>query len=118
MSKKGSALMQVLVIGLVIAAFAVLMLRYAATRSSNLARTDRILKSQITADSCLDQYMAYRAASELYGQPYISTNTIDCRAFNIVGVTTTISMTPEETTDVDGSAMTVLTFSVPAFSGQ
>ena len=43
MSKKGSALMQVLVIGLIVAAFAVLMLRYAVTRSANLSRTSRIL---------------------------------------------------------------------------
>ncbi|MBQ3934009.1 MAG: hypothetical protein II726_02325 [Elusimicrobiaceae bacterium] len=118
MSKKGSALMQVLVIGLIIAAFAVLMLRYAVTRSSNLARTDRILKSQITADSCLDQYMSYRATAELYGQPYISTNTLNCSAYDISGTTTTITMTPTPKTDVDGSAMTVVTFSVPVFSGQ
>ena len=69
MTKKGSALMQVMVVGLIVAAFSVLMLRYAVTRSANLSRTERILESQIVADSCLDQYMALWAESELHGRP-------------------------------------------------
>ena len=67
MENKGSALMQVLVVGLIVAAFSVLILRYAVTRSANLSRTQRILESQVIADSCLDQYMSFLAYSELSG---------------------------------------------------
>ena len=80
MSKRGSALMQVMVIGLIVAAFSVMILRYAITRSANLTRTDRILQSQIIADSCLEQYMAYIATAELYGMPY-STDDFQCSYF-------------------------------------
>ena len=77
MRNKGSALMQVIVVGLIVAAFSVLMLRYAVTRSANLTRTQRILESQTIADSCLDQYMSFLAYSELYGVPPTSYN-MDC----------------------------------------
>ena len=69
MTKKGSALMQVMVVGLIIATFAILMLRYAVTRSSNLSRTERILETQVIADSCLEQFMSVLAYTELYGVP-------------------------------------------------
>lgn len=83
MAKRGSALMQVLVVGLIVAAFAVLMLRYAVTRSANLSRTERILESQIVADSCMDQYMAAFAMSELYGQPFSNVGYgMDCIYYN------------------------------------
>ena len=82
MYKRGSALMQVMVIGLIIAAFAVLILRYAVTRSSNLSRTDRILRTQITADSCLDQYMSFIAISELNGiAPSSTTLNMNCLGY-------------------------------------
>lgn len=71
MSKKGSALMQVLVVGLIVATFAILMLRYAVTRSSNISRTERILETEVIADSCLEQYMTYLAYAELRGTPMV-----------------------------------------------
>ena len=71
MSKKGSALMQVLVVGLIVATFAILMLRYAVTRSSNISRTERILETEVIADSCLDQYMTYLTYAELRGTPMV-----------------------------------------------
>ena len=69
MSKKGSALMQVLVIGLIVAAFSVLMLRYAVTRSANMSITERNLEMEVVADSCLEQYMGFIAYAELRGTP-------------------------------------------------
>jgi len=78
MTKRGSALMQVLVVGLIVAAFAVLMLRYAITRSANLSRTERILESEIIADSCLDQYMAYWAQAELSGRDPCNLENFEC----------------------------------------
>ena len=116
MSKKGSALMQVLVIGLIVAAFAVLMLRYAVTRSANLTRTSRILAAQIIADSCLDQYMAYMATSELLGQPHATTESqlsMNCRFFpGNAGTIDDISMTATPGTYPDGSYMIATQFVV------
>ena len=113
MSKKGSALMQVLVIGLIVAAFAVLMLRYAVTRSANLSRTSRILESQIVADSCLDQYMAFQATAELSGEPPCNLN-MDCLYYVSFGDTLgSIPMYASSSTSfVDGSYMVVTSFTV------
>jgi len=85
MSKKGSALMQVLVIGLIVATFAILMLRYAVTRSSNITRTERILETEVVAESCLGQYMTYLAYAELHGKPPVSVsadNPFYCRYYD------------------------------------
>ena len=118
MSKKGSALMQVLVIGLIVAAFAVLMLRYAVTRSANLSRTSRILESQIIADSCLDQYMAFQATSELSGKPPCILN-MDCLYFPNYGNTvSTITMYADERIDVDNTYMRITTFTVTVNTNQ
>lgn len=113
MSKKGSALMQVLVIGLIVAAFAVLMLRYAITRSANLSRTSRILESQIVADSCLDQYMAFQATAELSGRPPCG-YTMDCLYYVSFGNTlNSITMYASTgTADVDNTHMIVTSFTV------
>ena len=117
MSKRGSALMQVMVIGLIVAAFSVLILRYAITRSSNLSRTERILKTQITADSCLDQYMNDLALHELYGVHY-STETLnmDCMIYEgfIADSTSTVTMfASSETPDpISGSFRIVTTFTL------
>ena len=81
MTKKGSALMQVMVVGLIISAFSVLMLRYAVTRSANLTRTERILESRVVADSCLDQYMAYYAEMELSGREICNFDLFSCKAY-------------------------------------
>jgi len=121
MSKKGSALMQVLVIGLIIAAFAVMMLRYAVTRSANLSRTDRILESQIVADSCLDQYMAFQAAAELSGEPacgYPQDMNLDTPwdmqcLYLYNGALSNIVMHASTGTDADGSFMFITSFTVP-----
>lgn len=119
MSKRGSALMQVMVIGLIIAAFAVMMLRYAVTRSANLSRTERILSSQIVADSCLDQYMAFQATAELSGEP--PCGSLDMECLYITGNSNTVvpsTMSAVGTTDIDGSYMIVTTFTVPVNAGQ
>ncbi len=92
MSKKGSALMQVLVVGLIIATFAILMLRYAVTRSSNISRTERILETEIIADSCLEQYMAYLSYAELYGTAPASLN-FDCKFYNNMTATALSTIT-------------------------
>ena len=114
MSKKGSALMQVMVIGLIIATFSVMILRYAITRSANLTRTTRILSSQISAESCLDQYMAFMATAELSGEPPCSLN-MDCLL--IYGSSelpnmATSPMAARLATDVDNSLMVITTFTV------
>ena len=117
MSKRGSALMQVLVIGLIIAGFAVLILRYAITRSANLSRTDRILQSQVIADSCLEQYMFYLSAAELYGMPY-STNNFNCSYFTHENNMNIIEMAPgAQPVFVNGSSITAVTFTVPVHTG-
>ena len=121
MSKRGSALMQVMVIGLIVAAFAVLILRYAVTRSSNLSRTDRILKTQIVADSCLDQYMSFLAMSELNGAPPpAETLNVDCLGYaNFTADSTTTIATmyaSTDTPDVDGTPRIVTTFSLQVTS--
>ena len=112
MSKKGSALMQVLVIGLIVAAFAVLMLRYAVTRSANLSRTSRILESQIIADSCLDQYMSWLATSELAGKPQCNLD-MNCLYYVSFGNTLgSIPMVSSAGTDIDGTRMIVTSFTI------
>ena len=116
MSKKGSALMQVLVIGLIVAAFAVLMLRYAVTRTANLSRSARILEAQVVADSCLEQYMAYQATSELLGEPAGVTDerlSMNCRFFPGNGDDIdNIQMTASVGTYPDGSRMVATQFTV------
>ena len=116
MSKRGSALMQVLVIGLIIAAFSVLMLRYAVTRSANLTRTERVLSAQIIADSCLDQYMALRATMELSGRPSVNPTyeSMDCIYYpEGSNVPSTATISAQKAYDVDGSYMIITTFTVP-----
>lgn len=114
MSKKGSALMQVLVVGLIIAAFSVLMLRYAVTRSANLTRTERILSSQIIADSCLDQYMALMATMELSGNPYNEAPTMNCMLYQKGQDTPSgHAMHGSKSIDTDGSYMIITTFTIP-----
>jgi hypothetical protein len=112
MSKKGSALMQVLVIGLIVAAFAVLMLRYAVTRTANLSRSARILEAQIVADSCLDQYMAYQATSELLGEPPGSNLSMNCRFFQANGSVGNIMMNATDGENVEGNYTVTTQFTV------
>lgn len=114
MSKKGSALMQVLVIGLIVAAFAVLMLRYAVTRTANLSRSARILEAQIVADSCLDQYMAYQATSELLGEPPGSglDLSMNCRFFQADGTVGNIPMNATAGENVEGNYTVTTQFTV------
>ena len=114
MSKKGSALMQVMVIGLIIATFSVMILRYAITRSANLTRTTRILSSQISADSCLDQYMALIATSELSGEPICEYDS-ECILIERPSAEPYMRTAPMDgrlATDVDGSLMVITTFTV------
>ena len=121
MSKKGSALMQVLVIGLIVAAFAVLMLRYAVTRTANLSRSARILEAQIVADSCLDQYMAFQAASELLGEPTGTDLSMNCRFFPGNGTTIDnipMSATAGESVFGDYMITTQFTVNVDVNAGQ
>ncbi len=111
MSKKGSALMQVLVIGLIVATFAIMILRYAVTRSANLSRTARILESDIVADSCMDQYMAFQAAADLSGIPPYSLD-MGCAVYKEDDTLDTITMYGTSATDIDNSYMVVTTFTV------
>lgn len=119
MSKKGSALMQVMVIGLIVAAFAVLMLRYAVTRSANLSRTSRILESQIIADSCLDQYMSFQAAAELSGKPPYDLK-MNCLYFPSYGnaVSTITMYTSSNTVNTDGTNIIVTSFTISVNADQ
>lgn len=112
MTKKGSALMQVLVIGLIIATFSVMILRYAVTRSANLTRTNRILSSQIVAESCLDQYMAFQATAELSGRPLCSLDMSCIRVLNS-GETSGVPIGARLAEDVDSSTMVITTFTIP-----
>lgn len=119
MSKRGSALMQVMVIGLIVAAFAVLMLRYAVTRSANLSRTSRILESQIIADSCLDQYMAYQATAELSGKPPCDETAVGCLYFPSYGnEVSSITMHVSTGTNTEGNYVVVTSFTVSVNTGQ
>jgi len=115
MTKKGSALMQVLVVGLIVAAFAVLMLRYAITRSANLSRTERILETQIIADSCLDQYMAYWAQAELSGREPCQLENFNCLYYASMTATTpsTILMNSIQGTNAANENVYVTEFTVP-----
>lgn len=119
MSKKGSALMQVLVIGLIIATFAILMLRYAVTRSSNLSRTERMLETEIVADSCLEQYMAYLTYAELRGTP---TGAADFECKYYTGMTgnslSTIPMGKTIGSNEANTGLVITTFTITAANVQ
>lgn len=117
MTKKGSALMQVMVVGLIVAAFSVLMLRYAVTRSANLSRTERILESKVVADSCLDQYMAYLAEAELFGRPTSDAITFNCLYYSSMTAAdpSTIEISVQPGTNEANKDVSVLKFTVPAF---
>lgn len=94
-NKKGSALMQVLVLGSVIAAVVLLVLRLAMTRTTNVVKTKRKVSAKAYAESCLAQYNAIAMVREEKGLPPIST-------FSCVvdGVTKSVTINSGAGTDV------------------
>lgn len=81
-TKKGSALMQVLVLGSIIASLSVLLLRYTVTRSANVLKTKKVLQTEPIAESCANTYMAFLAARELTGLPTLGIDTSSNETFH------------------------------------
>ena len=96
-NKKGSALLQVLVLGSVIAAVVLLVLRLAMTRTTNVVKTKRKVSAKAYAESCLSQYNAIAMVREENGLPPLSSTTFSC---NVGGVIKTVNINSGAGTDV------------------
>lgn len=94
-NKKGSALMQVLVLGSVIAAIVLLVLRLAMTRTTNVVKTKRKVSAKAYAESCLAQYNAISMVREEKGLPPVTT--FQC---TVGGVTKTMTINGGAGTDI------------------
>lgn len=68
-NKKGSALMQVLVLGGVIAGIVVLLLRFSTARTVNVVKTLRKMPAKAYAEGCMAQFTAAAMLRELRGRP-------------------------------------------------
>ncbi|MDR0734814.1 MAG: hypothetical protein LBG16_03895 [Elusimicrobiota bacterium] len=68
-NKKGSALMQVLVLGGVIAGIVVLLLRFSTARTVNVVKTLRKMPAKAYAEGCMAQFTAAAMLRELHGRP-------------------------------------------------
>lgn len=53
-NNKGSALLQVLVIGALIATIVVVLLRFSVTRTANMSQTRNLVGSNLAVQSCMD----------------------------------------------------------------
>jgi hypothetical protein len=67
--KKGSALLQVLVLGSIIASVVILLLRFSITRTTNVVKTTRKLAAKAYAEGCLAKFTAETMLRELHGLP-------------------------------------------------
>jgi hypothetical protein len=68
-NKKGSALMQVLVLGGVVAGIVVLLLRFSTARMVNVVKTMRKMPAKAYAEGCVAQFTAAAMLRELHGRP-------------------------------------------------
>lgn len=96
-NRKGSALMQVLVLGSVIAAIVMLVLRLAITRTTNVVKTKRKVSAKAYAESCLAQYNAIAMVREENGLPPLALSSFSC---TVGGVTKTMAVNSGAGTDV------------------
>jgi hypothetical protein len=67
--KRGSALMQVLVLGGVIASIVILLLRFSVNRTVNVARTARTIEARAYAEGCMAHFTTLAALREMHGLP-------------------------------------------------
>ena len=67
--KNGSALMQVLVLGGVIAGVVILLLRFSLVRASNVVKTSRKISAKAFTEGCMADLTARAMMNELYGRP-------------------------------------------------
>lgn len=68
-NKKGSALMQVMVLGSIIAAIIVMLMRFSLGRTSNMLKTKRVVASKAYAEGCIAQYNAIAVERAMAGVP-------------------------------------------------
>ncbi len=68
-NKKGSALMQVMVLGSIIAAIIVMLMRFSLGRTSNMLKTKRVIASKAYAEGCIAQYNAIAVERAMEGIP-------------------------------------------------
>ena len=69
LNKRGSALMQVMVMGSIIAAIIIMLMRFAIGRTSNMLKTKRVIASKAYAEGCIAQYNAVAVERALDGVP-------------------------------------------------
>lgn len=69
LNKKGSALMQVMVLGSVIAAIIIMLMRFAVGRTGNMLKTKRVIQAKAYAEGCIAQYNTMAMERALEGLP-------------------------------------------------
>lgn len=67
--RRGSAMMQVLVLGSIIASIVILLLRFAVTRTVNITKTRRMIAAKAYAEGCMAQFTSVAFRRELHGRP-------------------------------------------------
>lgn len=91
--RKGSALMQVMVMGSIIAAIIIMLMRFAVGRTSNMLKTKRIISSKAYAEGCIAQYNAIAVQRALDGvPPLLDANNVETFTCTIDGVNTEIGI--------------------------
>ncbi len=98
MNNRGSALMQVLVLGSVIAAIVLLVLRFSVTRTTNIVKTKRRVAAKAYAEACMAQYNSIAMERELNGLPPLTEYTCSLK-INKNGVDSVITNTMTVTQD-------------------
>jgi len=70
-NKKGSALMQVMVLGSIIAAIIVMLMRFSVGRTANMLKTKREVQAKAFMEGCLAQYNTMAMERALKGYPIL-----------------------------------------------
>lgn len=68
-NKKGSALMQVMVLGSIIAAIIVMLMRFSVGRTTNMLKTKRTVEAKEFFEACMAQYNTMAMERAMAGYP-------------------------------------------------
>lgn len=71
LNKKGSALMQVMVLGSIIAAIIVMLMRFSVGRTANMLKTKREIQAKAFVEGCMAQYNTMAMERALQGYPIL-----------------------------------------------
>lgn len=110
-NNRGSALMQVMVMGSIIAAIIVMLMRFSMGRTSNMLKTKRVVASKSYAEGCIAQYNTIAMERAMKGIPIkLDGHNKEKFTCNVDGVSTDIYITWGST----NTGLGYITFNVEA----